>query len=181
MQTPKVPACLGAAFSPPGYCCSWCSTHKPINAAKGDQAQGAVLQSPISGFSGSCNINVTPHFLLKKTPPKRKILVKPLLLWVSETSPRRAGLHARSHPGSEPECARLSNILDKPSPDKLNLSCFCEDKTLLWFPQEASLAPGYPQDTALPNLPAPACLGFQKMLRREECSAETPIADAISG
>lgn len=173
---------LGSSFSPPRYCCSWCSTHRPTNAAKGDQAQGAVLQSPISGFSGSRNINVTPHFLLKTNKQtKRKILVKPLLLWVSETSPPHTGLHARSHPGSEQECTRLSNVLDKPSPDKLNLSCFCEDKTLLWFPQEAPLAPGYPQDTALPNLLAAACLGLQKMLRREECSAEAPIADAISG
>lgn len=49
-----------------------------------------------------------------------------------------SSLCVRSQPGSEQKCTRF-----KAQPQKTQLELyFCEGKTLLWFPQEVSLALG---------------------------------------
>lgn len=63
----------------------------------------------------------------------------------------------------------MSSILDKPRPKNPNFNYFCEGKTLLWFPQEVSLALGSPQDMVFPKVLVPAGLGLQRMLHREGC------------
>lgn len=115
MQTPELPKRLGAASPSPGTAAPGAAPMRPLTLRERTRhpAQGAgeaALQSPVGRFAASLNINVnrkagaplwTSH-LQKKTP---KILVKPLLLWVSRDLPSAHGsprkepsrLRARRH------------------------------------------------------------------------------------